>query len=267
MQKSLTLVGCLLFISLRAAAQTTTEVSYWQPKNHFSSNLSQTSTTITLWKGSLPAEVRDYTGKHLDQLTLYNSDGRPVELQRFHNIPNLCKRTLYTYNTTGQSITETDLSAGNDTLQLRHYRYDAAGRPDSVYYSFINKMDKKVDVTESYSYDEQGRLLQKVGTSSYYKYPRLWVYEYSLDENNHKKVKELYSDTRRKPRLSKASTYDDKGLLIREFETLRGTHENIVRTFSYTFDEKGDWVTKKVYEQRSIYENRFVGEYRQTRTD
>ncbi|PSK94521.1 hypothetical protein [Taibaiella chishuiensis] len=267
--KTLYLLACLLPAYLQAAAQTqtTSEVTYWTPKNFFSHRLQQSGTTLTIQQDGRPLQTREYNGTQLSQLTLYNTDGLPVEMQQYSTVTGskLSNCIEYTYNDKRQKKTETEYNVQGSLTQTKYYTYNAGGLLLEVRYSpFFDKMDKRVEIHENYTYDDQGRLLTKTRSSNRSRYPSRWLYEYSTDENNHKKVKELYTATKRKPKLSKASVYDNRGNLVREYENRSGNSEDVVRTFGYTFNEQGDWTTKKVYEQRYIYETRFTGEYRRT---
>lgn len=256
---------CLLLTPFfYAPAQTKSEVSYWVRKHAFSSAMVKMRATVTVWNGSLPAETMEYNGDKLDQHTLYRADGLPAETRIYlYNPDTVLTRIVYTYNEQKQKIAETSYSSmGEIKLSGKKYRYNTQGLPEELTYSYINKADRKVDVTERFIYDAQGNLLRKTHSHNRSKYPEIWQYEYSVGENNHRKVKEYYK-ARRKFRLKKTSTYDSANRLIRELEKINS--EKVVRTFVYSLDEQGDWTSQKIYEQSFIYDPKFIGEYRKTR--
>lgn len=263
--KLIYLLCCLLGCSFFSPAQMRTEISDWVPKHNLSSELKKVAATVTLWKGSLPAKVREYYGSELRKLTLYNSDGLPFEIQEYaySDTPYRSNRIVYAYNEAGQKITETATLLTPGEPRVRNYSYNRQGQLEKITYSYINKGDRQVDVTEEYSYNENDGLFRKTHKESRSNYTAVWQYEYSSDEHNYKNVKEFFT-LKRKLRLNKSYTYDTAGRLIREYEKNRGNGD-IIRTYEYTLDTSGDWTTKKVFEQRSAFGSpRLVLESRKT---
>lgn len=67
------------------------------------------------------------------------------------------------------------------------------------------------------------------------------------------------------PAETRTYLYNPDTVLTRIVYPYNEHAEKVIRTFVYSLDEQGDWTSQKIYEQRFIYDPRFVGEYRKTR--
>ena len=241
--KPIYLLCFLLGNTLPASAQMQTEVSTWVPKNNVATKLVKSSHTITVTdKDNLPVEIQEYSGMELSH------------------------RTVYAYNEKKQKISETDYRRGNQTGPSRNYSYDAGGRLQAMSFSYISKAGFPVAVKEVYDYDDKNNLIGKTRSASRGPGPDTWQYEYCEGENGGSVVTE-YKVGKHKKRLKAKSTYNAQNLLVREFLKNPDGTGNVVRTFEYTPGTNGEWTTKKVYEQRSVYATRLVAEYRKTITE
>jgi YD repeat-containing protein len=238
--KPIYLLCCLICHTLLSSAQMKSEVSTWIPKNNTSLKLVKSSYTITVTgKDGLTTETQEYSG---------STSGH---------------RTVYTYNEKHQKISETDYHQGDQPTATRYYSYDGNNMLQQMSYSYISKVDYPVTVKEEYAYDDKNNLIRKTRSASRGLRPVTWQYEYSEGENGGKVVTE-YKLSKNKKRLKATSTYNAQNLLVRELLKNPDGTGSVIRTYEYTSGANGDWATRKVYEQRSIYATRLVAEYHKT---
>jgi len=215
----------------------------------------QKTITTYVWENPNIAAAVPKFKKYLLSIEIYNTENLLIEKRNGASPDSLADKTIYEYNDSKQLIRETQYIYGHQQ-NPKHYTYNEDGTLQNMTTSHRNKEGDSVHVLETYYYDGEKRLIRKTQVGNIVRNGVLversdhsgtdehsWIYSYD-DFKGQKRVTELYMYGKKSGRKT-VKIFNEKDLVI----NLRSN--DIRGTYTYEYDENGEWITKKACEGSS----------------
>ncbi len=200
------------------------------------------------------------SNKYLDDGTLffcyknkYDDVGNMTELICYDTEGILTFREKYEYDSKGNLIEKNNYNPSGRLFDKIIYEYDKNGNlvEESTYYEF----SESPFFSTTYDYDDRGNRIEE---SRYfygkYKKPRLEdLYRFKYNESGYLVEKHIY-DTNKKLQLIIRYSYNEKGDLTEEYDCEADGGIIGMNSYSYNYDEKGNWKSRIRYKNNKIPE-------------
>jgi hypothetical protein len=202
-------------------------------------------TTFYMYKDS--QFVKNQKRSLFDSEDRYDEKNRLVE-KVYLGAATKGARVLFEYNDQDLKSKELYYDSTGKVRNTKVFTYYDFGKVKTIDLDWAEKNGEKRASKEEYFYDDKHELIHKKYSTSKNGLESEWFFE-NIKKDSHRVVRTKHVQKGKELKTVEVE-YNDKDLVVNE-----GT-----LTYTYEYDDKGDWKTKKMFRK-----GEFVGEYRRTR--
>ncbi len=175
----------------------------------------------------------------VDRMTyVYDKDGNLTGENLYLGTEIIQIKNLYKYNNKNQKVS--DIRYGKDSNIIFHTQYEYDG--DKLITKEVTNGKQEVEYLEKMSYNSKGELEMKTTMDNFDSTETIEQFEY--DGNGNKTSRIVKKNGALFMKVDYA--YDDKGNLLK-LSVIDSTENPVdTRTYTYTYDEKGNWTEKVI---------------------
>ena len=192
----------------------------------------------------------------IDKLTyVYDDKGNLTGENLYLGTEVIQVKNLYKYNNKNQKVSEVRYDKDSKVIFSIQYQYEG----DNLIVKEVSNGDGEIEYMEKMSYTPKGELEIKTTLDNFDGTETIERYEYDSKGRKTSRIIEKNNEVSLKVRYK----YNDKGLL--EELNVIDSKENPVdlRSYTYTYDEKGNWIEKiiTVNSEKKFIEKREITYY------